>query len=141
MTTKKFRWVKWLVLLVVLGGAGYAYYKYKTPSVTEVKYRTATVTRGDITQNVSANGQLSPVVNVAVGSQVSGNIQKLYADFNSRVTNGQLIVELDPATYQARVTQAEGELANARASAGPGQGQRPAGRGADAKQPDRPLGL
>jgi HlyD family secretion protein len=78
-------------------------------------YQTAPVTRGPITQAVTATGTLNPVVNVQVGSQVSGNIQKLFADFNSQVKAGQVIAQIDPAVFQANVTQAEGELANARA--------------------------
>src|SRR6188472_2856860 len=73
-------------------------------------YQTATVTRGPITQAVTATGTLNPVVNVQVGSQVSGNIQKLFADFNSPVKEGQVVAQLDPATFQASLNQTEGEL-------------------------------
>ncbi len=103
--------------LLVLGGAvagGVAY--VRQPKETAPDYKSTTVVRGDITQLVTANGQLTPVVNVEVGSQVSGTIEKINVDFNSKVTNGQVIAQLEPATYQANVMQAEGELANARAS-------------------------
>src|SRR6188472_4761959 len=79
-------------------------------------YQTATVTRGPITQAVTATGTLNPVQNVQVGSQVSGNIQKLFADFNSVVKAGQVIAQIDPVVFQANVNQAEGDLANARAA-------------------------
>src|SRR5881392_2427805 len=79
-------------------------------------YQTATVTRGPITQAVTATGTLNPVVNVQVGSQVSGNIAKLFADFNSQVKAGQVVAQIDPALFQATVTQAEGDLANAQAT-------------------------
>jgi len=79
-------------------------------------YLTATVTRGPITQLVTATGTLNPVVNVQVGSQVSGNIQKLFADFNSQVKSGQVVAQIDPALFQAAVTQAEGDLATAQAA-------------------------
>src|SRR5881296_1165124 len=79
-------------------------------------YLTATVTRGELTQLVTATGQLNPVTNVQVGSQISGTIAKLFADYNSSVTNGQLIAQIDPATFQAAVHQAEGDLANAKAA-------------------------
>src|SRR6266487_4055178 len=79
-------------------------------------YQTATVTRGPITQLVTATGTLNPGVNVQVGSQVSGNIQKLSADFNSEVTAGQTVAQIDPALFQAEVTQAEGDLATAQAA-------------------------
>jgi HlyD family secretion protein len=79
-------------------------------------FQTATVTRGPITQAVTATGTLNPVVNVQVGSQVSGNIQKLFVDFNSNVKAGELVAQIDPALFKATVTQAEGDLASARAA-------------------------
>jgi HlyD family secretion protein len=79
-------------------------------------YQTTPVTRGGITNVVTATGALNPVLNVTVGCQVSGRISKLYADFNSPVTNGQLIAEIDPRTYQAAVAQAQADLANATAN-------------------------
>jgi HlyD family secretion protein len=79
-------------------------------------FQSVTVARGPITQAVTATGTLNPVVNVQVGSQVSGNIQKLFADFNSNVKAGETVAQIDPATFQASVTQAEGDLANAQAS-------------------------
>lgn len=78
-------------------------------------YQTVVATRGPITQAVTATGTLNPVMNVQVGSQVSGNIQKLFADFNSQVKAGEVITQIDPAVFQTGVTQAEGDLANARA--------------------------
>ena len=86
------------------------------------EFQTATVTRGPITQAVTATGTLNPVVNVQVGSQVSGNIQKLFVDFNSKVKAGQVVAQIDPALFQATVTQAEGDLASAQAGAGTGAG-------------------
>jgi HlyD family secretion protein len=79
-------------------------------------YQTATVTKGPITQLVTATGTLNPVVNVQVGSQVSGNIQKLFADFNSQVKAGETVAQIDPALFQAAMTQAEGDLATAQAA-------------------------
>ena len=79
-------------------------------------YQTATITRGPITQAVTATGTLNPVVTVQVGSQVSGNIAKLFVDFNSQVKAGQVVAQIDPALFQAAVTQAEGDLANAQAT-------------------------
>src|SRR5437588_6238680 len=76
-------------------------------------FQTAPVTRGPLTQVVTATGTLNPVVNVQVGSQVSGNIAKLFADFNSQVKAGQVVAQIDPALFQATVTQAEGDLASA----------------------------
>lgn len=78
-------------------------------------YQSAAVTRGPLTQTVTATGTLNPVVNVQVGSQVSGIIAKLFADFNSQVKAGQVVAQIDPATFQATVNQAEGDLASAQA--------------------------
>jgi HlyD family secretion protein len=79
-------------------------------------YQTTTITRGPITQAVTATGTLNPMVNVQVGSQVSGNIAKLFVDFNSQVKAGQVVAQIDPVLFQATVTQAEGDLANAQAA-------------------------
>src|SRR6201987_4498877 len=79
-------------------------------------YQTANVTKGPITQAVTATGTLNPVVNVQVGSQVSGNISKLFVDFNSQVKAGQVVAQIDPALFQATVTQAEGDVASAQAA-------------------------
>ncbi|HEX4667128.1 MAG TPA: efflux RND transporter periplasmic adaptor subunit [Chthoniobacterales bacterium] len=80
------------------------------------EYQTAAVMRGSITQAVSATGTLNPVVNVQVGSQISGNIRKLVVDFNSPVKAGQVVAEIDPAVFQAAVMQAQGDLDNAKAA-------------------------
>jgi HlyD family secretion protein len=79
-------------------------------------YRTAEVTRGAITQAVTATGTLNPVVNVQVGSQVSGNISKLNADYNSNVKAGEVVAEIDPASFKAAVVQAQGDLESAQAA-------------------------
>src|SRR5213080_5030821 len=79
-------------------------------------FQTVAVIRGAITQAVTATGTLNPVVNVQVGSQVSGNIQKLFADFNSKVKARDVVAQIDPALFKATVTQAEGDLASAQAA-------------------------
>src|ERR1043166_9397003 len=85
-------------------------------SGSDVTYQTAPVMRGPITQAVTATGTLNPVQNVQVGSQVSGNIQKLFVDFNSTVKAGEVVAQIDPVVFQANVNQAEGDLANAQAA-------------------------
>lgn len=80
-------------------------------------FDTAKITRGDLSQHVTASGALGAVKSVDVGSQVSGKISAIYVDFNSPVKQGDLVAEIDSATYLAAVRQAEGELASARASA------------------------
>lgn len=81
-----------------------------------LKYETTAVAQGDIVQHVTASGTLSAVVSVDVGSQVSGKISTLSVDFNSPVSKGELVAEIDPTVYAASLRQAEGELASANAS-------------------------
>jgi HlyD family secretion protein len=109
--------LKWIIITVVLAGAiggGWWYLKNRKSSAPE--FSTTKITRGDVTQAVTATGTLNPVLNVQVGSQISGIILKLYADFNSVVKSNQIIAQLDPATYRANLNSAEGELANSQAS-------------------------
>lgn len=80
------------------------------------RFETASVQRGNISQYVTASGTLSALISVDVGSQVSGKIAELYADFNSPVKKGQLVAEIDPTLYDANLKQATGELASARAT-------------------------
>src|SRR5215813_10255375 len=76
----------------------------------DIQYRTAAVQHGDVNVAVSATGNPNAVVNVQVGSQVSGTVVALFADFNTKVTKGQLIARIDPAPFQARVDQAQASL-------------------------------
>jgi HlyD family secretion protein len=80
------------------------------------KYTTAVVHRGDITSAVQATGTINPLTTVPVGSYVSGTVQYIFADFNTRVNSGQVLAQLDPAIYEAQVTQARGNLENAKAN-------------------------
>ncbi|MES2705855.1 MAG: efflux RND transporter periplasmic adaptor subunit [Verrucomicrobiota bacterium] len=80
-------------------------------------FETAKITRGDISQHVTASGALGAVKSVDVGSQVSGKISVLNVDFNSPVKKGDVVAEIDSGIYSAAVRQAEGELASATASA------------------------
>lgn len=100
---------------LVAAFAGGGYYYWQNHGEKDPEYRTISVDRGDLVQMVTATGQLNPRTNVEVGSQVSGIIQKIYVDFNSPVTNHQVIAQLDPATYKAVVAQARADLANAKA--------------------------
>src|SRR5438876_815142 len=81
------------------------------------QYQTAKVDRGNVTMTVTATGTLSAVTTVQVGSQVSGVIARLYADFNSRVKKGQLLAELDPTPFQAQVDQRRADLTKAEVEA------------------------
>ncbi len=85
------------------------------------KYITTQVTRGSISEIVTATGTLSAVITVQVGSQVTGLVKTLYADFNSEVKRGQLIAQIDPDPFQAKVDQARANLAAANAAVGTAQ--------------------
>src|SRR6059036_1038765 len=108
------RFLPWLIVICGLLLIAFVVRHLRTSGAAT--YQTANVTRGPITQAVTATGTLNPVLNVQVGSQVSGNISKLFADFNSQVKAGQVVAQIDPALFQATVTQAEGDLANAQAA-------------------------
>jgi HlyD family secretion protein len=110
-------WLKWIIIFLIVcafvaGGAWY--FKHEKNDAPE--YQTTAVERGDLTQAVTATGTLNPVVNVTVGSQVSGRISKLNVDYNSIVKSNEVIAEIDPSTYQAAVEQAQANLANAKAN-------------------------
>lgn len=97
------------VAAIVLAAAAF-YLKGKKPEYT---YKTVKVEKGTIVATVAATGNLSAVTTVQVGTQVSGTIQKLYVDYNSRVKKGQPIAEIDPSLFNAAVEQAQGNLFNA----------------------------
>ncbi|MDP2960387.1 MAG: biotin/lipoyl-binding protein, partial [candidate division Zixibacteria bacterium] len=83
---------------------------------SEATFLTADIERGDITIMVTATGTLEAVTTVQVGSQVSGTISALYADFNARVKAGQVIAQLDPTFLKAQVAQAQADFESAKAS-------------------------
>lgn len=118
MTVSKLFFNRWtLLLLIIAAGAGgwYAWQKQSSAGA-EKKYRTVQAKNGDVTQTVSANGTLNPVVLVNVGTQVSGTVMKLRADFNDHVKAGQILLELDPALLSAQVKQTEAGVSSARAA-------------------------
>ena len=97
-----------VVLAVAIGG--FAYYRQRNPKTPEAKYRTETVDKGTVSEVVTATGTISAVTTVQVGSQVSGIIQNLHADFNSPVKKGQLLAELDPTPLKLLVQQRAADL-------------------------------
>lgn len=107
-----------LVFLLILGGIGWGGWSYwqSQQASSRDEYVTITLDRGDIIKTVSANGTLNPVVLVNVGTQVSGTIQTLHADFNDRVKSGQVLAELDPSLFKAALDQSTANLANVQAS-------------------------
>ena len=107
---------KWIVAVVVLAaGAGGWFYFHRSRAEAPA-FNTATLARGELIQSVTATGILNPDKSVQVGCQVSGRIRNLYVDFNSPVTNGQPIAEIDPRVYEAQVGSAEADLSNAMAN-------------------------
>jgi len=109
--------IKWMVILLLAGGAGYAGYSYwKKPAKAPVEFQTASITRGDIIQSVTANGSLTPIRMVEVGSQISGMITDIKVDFNSRVKAGEIVAQIDPASYQRALGEADAQLVNAQAT-------------------------
>lgn len=108
---KKLRYA--IIVFVVLGGLLlYGVIARNTNGV----FKTEKIGRGDITFSCTATGTVNPLTTVLVGTQVSGRIKNLYADYNSPVTRGQLIAEIDPATFEAQLEQARANLLSAQAS-------------------------
>src|SRR3954471_20487041 len=102
-----------LIVAAIGAGAGAYYIKRGGPDVQVV---TSPITRGDVIDTVGATGTLQAVTTVQVGSQVSGNIQWLGADFNSIVKKGQVIARLDPSLFQAQLEQSRANLMQSRAN-------------------------
>jgi HlyD family secretion protein len=115
MTFGRSFWIVGIAIVVFVAG-GLWFFSSKSPDDAGPAYSVSKIERGDIASSVSATGSLSPVITVQVGSQVSGTIQHLYADFNSQVKKGELIAQIDPALFQARLAEAEANLKSARAA-------------------------
>jgi HlyD family secretion protein len=105
-----------LFVLGVLGLAGWQGKKYFKPAKVESPWRTRTIERGLIVQEVRATGTVQPIKNILVGTQVNGPIKKLYVNFNDEVKVGQQIAQIDPAVYEAYVSRDEASLASAKAN-------------------------
>ena len=101
------------IIAGLIGAGAFIFYKSKNGGV---KFKTTPVTRGSLRSTVTATGTMNAVTTVLVGTQVSGTIKKLYVDFNSKVKKGQIIAEIDPATYQAQVDQAMANVLVAKAN-------------------------
>ncbi|MGM0599418.1 MAG: efflux RND transporter periplasmic adaptor subunit [Candidatus Rifleibacteriota bacterium] len=107
--------ILFIIILLLIVGSLVGWY-FSGSSRKAGSYITDKITKGDIKITISSTGSLAALKTVEVGSQISGNILQLYADFNDEVKKGQLLAQLDPATYEARVQQAKANLENARAS-------------------------
>lgn len=109
-----------VLVLIAAGAAGWWWWS-SNGGADAPKFRTGKIEKGPLTASVSSSGTVNPVTSVQVGSQVSGQIKELFADFNSPVKQGQLIARIDPETFQYRVRQAEADLEAARSNEGRGK--------------------
>jgi HlyD family secretion protein len=106
----------WLTFLMGAALGGYGAYRLLTIEADVPRYLMSPVERGDIISQVAASGTVAAVTTVQVGTQVSGTIAELYADYNSEVKRGQLLARLDPALLEAQVQQQEANVYAAEAN-------------------------
>jgi HlyD family secretion protein len=106
----------WIVVPLLVLGASILYLAENREAASETSYTLATVKRGELTLSVSATGTLSPLITVLVGSQVSGTIESVLADFNSQEKKGQVIAQIEPSLFKAQVAQEQANLDSARAA-------------------------
>jgi HlyD family secretion protein len=118
MLTTFISWTKrhpiWSVLIALL--LLFVVYRTVRPTPPDYAYISEAVTRGDVVRKVSASGKVRALNTIKVGAEVSGQITKVYVDFNSRVRKGQILAEIDPTRVRARVEQSEAQVAVARAN-------------------------
>lgn len=107
---------RWLILIAVVVVGGGVLWAIRAGQSGKLQYRTHTAERSRLVASVSATGTVEPVVQVEVGSQVSGSIANLYADYNDRVEAGQVLVQLEPSLFRAAVVQSEANVARAEAA-------------------------
>lgn len=107
---------KWLILAGLIAAVIFLWKSAQFSGTgSSVTYLTAKTDRGDVRRTVSATGKLNPVVTVLVGSQVTGKIEKILADFNSQVKEGEIIAQIDPALFEAQRSMAKAKLDGAKA--------------------------
>src|SRR4030095_1444943 len=104
-----------VVTLLLVGGARFASWRMGN-STQELPYLTVPASKGNIRQVVSSTGTLQAVTTVIVGSQVSGTIRQLHAGFNTKVTKGEVVAELDQSKFKARVDETRANLSAAQAT-------------------------
>lgn len=103
----------WVAAFLLIAGASSLYVGGQDTAVRTPSYALATVERGELTLSVSASGTLSPLITVQVGSQLSGTLEKVYADFNSQVKKGDVIAQIEPSLFKAQVAQAQANFDSA----------------------------
>ncbi len=116
MSNKKRNWFlrhKWWILFIIALGIGVWVLQSKTPQTTKKNYVTMEITRGNVSQTVTATGEIMPVNTVSVGSQVSGTIEEIFVDYNSTVKKGDKLLTIEPSVLQASVDEAKASLDSA----------------------------
>ncbi len=98
------------VVVILLAAVFLAWYLLSGGNGSSVRYRTALLERGDLVQTVRATGTVQPMKLVQVGTQVNGPVSKLYVDYNDIVKKGDLVAQIDPIVYEARLAQDEANL-------------------------------
>lgn len=126
----KLSWKLWAAVAAVVAAAAGGAWWWTQARTPEVAWRTAKIERGPLQATVSASGAVNPVTQVSVGTQVSGQIKELYADFNSEVKAGQLIAMIDPETFEYRVRQSQADVDAAQAAVVTAQANAAAARAA-----------
>lgn len=128
MNLRNKRWLAVaLVAVLAIGGGTWAFIAQRGEAV---QYRTAKIERGSLVATVAASGTVTPVTQVQVGTQVSGQIRELFADFNSEVKQGQLLARIDPEAFEYKLRQVQADLDSARASVMNAQANASAGQAA-----------
>src|SRR5208337_1619304 len=113
---RQYPWIKWALAIGLIIALAVVGELWRIHSRNAITYETVPLERGQIQASVTATGTVNAVVDVQVGSQVSGNIKALYADFNTKVTKGQLVALIDPALFQTQVDQAQAALGSAQSA-------------------------
>ena len=113
---KLWGWIKrrkwWILLFIVIAGVA-VYFISGNSGNQGTGFATASITRGDLRQVVTATGEIQPLNTINVGSQVSGTIEAIYVDYNSKVKKGDVLLEIEPSVLQASVDEAYASLVSA----------------------------
>ncbi len=116
MGNRRKKYLIGMVIVILILAGGFIFRQLSGQNGSNQKFRLAKVERGEVNLVVTATGTINPVINVLVGSQVSGTIKALYADFNSQVKEGQVIAQIDPAIFEAQVEQGKANVLTAQAN-------------------------
>jgi|SRR5271167_4068286 len=113
---RSYHWTRWALAIGLVIALAVIGELWRMQSLNAITYETVPLERGLVQATVTATGTVNAVVDVQVGSQVSGNIKTLYADFNTKVTKGQLVGLIDPEVFQAQVDQSQAALGSSQSA-------------------------